>query len=107
MAVKKRLGGIGHVIGAQIADLCQAETRVTVLGHVQRGGQPSAQDRLLAAAFGVHAVELIAAGKFNRMVAWSTRQVIDVPLADAVKHSQQVEKRVDRWCARRAGWEFA
>jgi 6-phosphofructokinase len=89
---QKRLGGIGHVIGAQIAELCQAETRVTVLGHVQRGGQPSAQDRLLASAFGVHAVELIAAGKFNRMVAWSTRQVIDVPLADAVKHYQQVEK---------------
>jgi phosphofructokinase-like protein len=89
---QKRLGGIGHVLGAQIADLCRAETRVTVLGHVQRGGQPDAQDRLLASAFGVHAVELIAAGKFNRMVAWSTRQVIDVPLGDAVRHSQQVEK---------------
>ncbi len=89
---QKRLGGIGHVIGAQIAELCQAETRVTVLGHVQRGGQPSAQDRLIASAFGVHAVELIAAGKFNRMVAWSNRQVIDVPLAEAVKHYQKVEK---------------
>jgi 6-phosphofructokinase 1 len=90
---QKRLGGIGHVIGAQIADLCKAETRVTVLGHVQRGGQPSAQDRLLAAAFGVHAVELIKAGKFNRMVAWSNRQVIDVSIEDAIKHNQQVEKR--------------
>ena len=72
--------------------MLQAETRVTVLGHVQRGGQPSAQDRLIASAFGVHAVELIVAGKYNRMVAWSTRQVIDVPLSDAVKHSQVVEK---------------
>lgn len=90
---QKRLGGIGHVIGAQIADLCKAETRVTVLGHVQRGGQPSPQDRLLAAAFGVHAVELIMAGKFNRMVAWSNRQVIDVAIEDAIKHNQQVEKR--------------
>jgi 6-phosphofructokinase 1 len=89
---QKRMGGIGHVIGAQIAELCQAETRVTVLGHVQRGGQPSAQDRLLAAAFGVHAVDLIKAGKFNRMVAWSNRQVIDVAIDDAVKHNQQVEK---------------
>ena len=89
---QKRLGGIGHVIGAQISDLCKAETRVTVLGHVQRGGQPSAQDRLLAAAFGVHAVELIKAGKFNRMVAWSNRQVIDVSIEEAVKHNQQVEK---------------
>ncbi|HEU0117424.1 MAG TPA: ATP-dependent 6-phosphofructokinase, partial [Alphaproteobacteria bacterium] len=90
---QKRLGGIGHVIGAQIAELCKAETRVTVLGHVQRGGQPSAQDRLIAAAFGVHAVELIKMGKFNRMVAWSNRQVIDVSIDDAVKHNQQVEKQ--------------
>jgi ATP-dependent phosphofructokinase / diphosphate-dependent phosphofructokinase len=86
-----RLGGIGHVLGAQIAELCQAETRVTVLGHVQRGGQPSAQDRLIAAAFGVHAVELINAGKYGRMVAWANRQVVDVPIADVVKHSQRVE----------------
>jgi len=89
---QKRLGGIGHVIGAQIADLCKAETRVTVLGHVQRGGQPSAQDRLIASAFGVHAVNLIHAGKYNRMVAWSNRQVIDVSIEDAIKHNQQVEK---------------
>jgi 6-phosphofructokinase 1 len=45
-----------------------AETRYTVLGHVQRGGQPSAQDRLLASAFGVYAVDLVAQEKFNRMV---------------------------------------
>lgn len=88
---QKRLGGIGHVIGAQIAELCQAETRVTVLGHVQRGGQPSAQDRLMAAAFGVHAVDLIKENKFNRMVAWSKRGVMDVPIADVVAHNQQVD----------------
>lgn len=90
---QKRLGGIGHVIGAQISDLCRAETRVTVLGHVQRGGQPSANDRLIAAAFGVRAMDLIAAGKTNRMVAWSHRGVIDVALDDAVKHYQQVEEK--------------
>jgi len=88
---QKRLGGIGHVIGARIAEMCQAETRVTVLGHVQRGGQPSAQDRLMAAAFGVEAVELIKAGKSGRMVAWSNRGVIDVPIADAVRHPHKVE----------------
>lgn len=89
---QKRLGGIGHVIGEQISGLCQAEARVTVLGHVQRGGQPSAQDRLIASAFGVHAVNLIEEGKFNRMVGWSNRQVIDVPLLDAIRRYQQVEK---------------
>ena len=86
-----RFGGIGHYIGAEIATLCQAETRVTVLGHVQRGGQPSAQDRLLGSAFGVHAVELIREGRFDRMVAWSNRQVVDVPIAHAIAHYQQVD----------------
>jgi len=90
---QKRLGGIGHVIGAEIADLCQAETRVTVLGHVQRGGQPSAQDRLIASAFGVHAVDLIAAEKFDRMVAWSNRKVVNVAIADVIKNNQQVEPK--------------
>ena len=88
---QKRLGGIGHVIGAQIAELCQAETRVTVLGHVQRGGQPSSQDRVIAAAFGVHAIDLIKQGKSDRMVALSNRRVIDVAITDAIKQNQQVE----------------
>jgi len=87
---QKRLGGIGQLIGAQIAELCGAETRVTVLGHVQRGGAPSAQDRLLATAFGVHAVELILQGRFNRMVAWQNREVVDVAIADAIKTSHLV-----------------
>jgi 6-phosphofructokinase 1 len=68
-----------------------AETRVTVLGHIQRGGQPSARDRLLASAFGVHAVDLIAQGKFDRMVAWWHREVIDVPLAEAVSAPSTVD----------------
>jgi ATP-dependent phosphofructokinase / diphosphate-dependent phosphofructokinase len=89
---QKRLGGIGAHIAEQIADLCNAEARVTVLGHVQRGGQPSAQDRLLASAFGVHAIDLIKEGKQYRMVAWSNREVIDVSIADAIKHYQVVEK---------------
>ncbi len=89
---QKRLGGIGHILGEQIADACQAETRVTVLGHVQRGGQPIAQDRMLAAAFGVHAVSLIEQGKFDRMVGWQHRQVVDVPIAEAIKENHVVEK---------------
>ena len=88
---QQRLGGIGHYIGAEISNLCQAETRVTVLGHVQRGGQPSAQDRMLASAFGVHAVELIRTGQYDRMVAWSNRQVVDVPILDAINNYQVVD----------------
>ena len=77
-------GGVGQYFGTRIAKETGAETRVTVLGHVQRGGTPSARDRLFASAFGVHAVDLIAAGKFDRMVAWQSRGVTDVALADAI-----------------------
>jgi 6-phosphofructokinase 1 len=84
-------GGVGHVIGAELARLTGAETRVSVLGHVQRGGQPTPNDRLIASAFGVRAVDLIAEEKYDRMVAWQNRQVIDVPLAEAIKEPQLVD----------------
>lgn len=84
-------GGIGDYVGERIASATGAETRVTVLGHVQRGGNPGARDRLLASAFGVHAVELIAQGKFDHMVAWRDRQVVAVPIAEAIGRYQAVE----------------
>lgn len=87
----RRFGGIGHYLGELIAEATGAETRVTVLGHVQRGAPPSAQDRLIATAFGVAAVDLIAEGKFDRMVAWQNRQVVDVPIADAIARYQAVD----------------
>ena len=84
-------GGIGQYIGEQIAELTRAETRVTVLGHVQRGGTPSSRDRLMASIFGSHAVDLIAQGRFDRMVAWQNRRVIDVPIAEAIANYQAVD----------------
>lgn len=88
---QSRLGGIGHYLGKRIAEETGAQTRVTVLGHTQRGGSPTPQDRLFASAFGVHAVDLVAQGKFDRMVAWSNRDCIDVPLADVVAHPHDVD----------------
>lgn len=82
---KPRYGGIGHWLADELAVRTGWETRVTVLGHVQRGGTPSPRDRLIASAFGVRAVDLVAEGKFDRMVAWSNRRVIDVPLEGAVR----------------------
>lgn len=79
-----RYGGIGHEIGDEIAARTGAEVRVTVLGHVQRGGVPTPEDRLMASVFGVHAVDLIAEGKTGRMVAWVNRQVTDMPIEDAI-----------------------
>ena len=84
-------GGIGHYISERISEMTSAETRVTVLGHVQRGGMPEPGDRVIASAFGVEAVDLIAAGRFDRMVAWQNRRVVDVPIAEAIMHYQAVD----------------
>ncbi|MTJ80194.1 MAG: ATP-dependent 6-phosphofructokinase [Telmatospirillum sp.] len=86
-----RYGGIGHSLSEQLNSRVNAEVRVMVLGHLQRGGQPSMQDRLLASAFGVHAVDLVAKGKFNRMVAWQDRGVVDVPISKVVGGARHVE----------------
>ncbi|MFC0267488.1 ATP-dependent 6-phosphofructokinase [Kushneria aurantia] len=77
---QQRYGGIGHYLMDRISDMTGAETRVTILGHVQRGGTPSMHDRLLASAFGVNAVDLVARGEFGKMVAWQHRSVVAVPL---------------------------
>lgn len=81
---QKRYGGIGNYVGHLIAEATGAETRVTVLGHVQRGCPPGHNDRVLASAFGVAAVDLLAEGKSDRLVAWSNRRVIDIPIEDAI-----------------------
>lgn len=91
MEGRKRYGGIGHYMAERIAHEMNVETRVTVLGHVQRGGQPIASDRILASIFGVHAVDLIHQGKFDRMVTWKNQNVTDMPITDAVNHYQKVE----------------
>jgi len=88
---KARYGGVGQYLGDQIARHIRAETRVTVLGHVQRGGMPSPHDRIIASAFGVRAVDLVAAGKFDRMVAWHGQEVVDVPLAEVAGLSRAVD----------------
>ncbi len=86
-----RLGGIGQYIADKVAEKTGAETRVTVLGHIQRGGIASPLDRLVASAFGVKAVELIAAGQFDRMVIWQDRQVSSVPILEAIKTYRAVD----------------
>ena len=85
-----RLGGIGQYLSEEICDRQIAETRVTVLGHIQRGGIPSPLDRLIGSAFGVAAVDLIAEGKFDHLVTWQNRQVVSVPIADAISHYRAV-----------------
>ena len=87
-----RLGGIGTYIGDEIYKLTNSETRVTVLGHVQRGAQPTHRDRLIASAFGVYAVDLIAKDKFNRIVVWQNRGVTDIDLDSIAGQSKTISE---------------
>lgn len=87
-----RLGGIGQTLGELIEEKTGYETRVTVLGHIQRGGTPTAFDRVLGTRFGVKAVELIKDQKFGQMVSLQGRQIKDVPLGDAVGELKTVPK---------------
>jgi 6-phosphofructokinase 1 len=77
-----RLGGIGQALGREIEQRTGFETRVTTLGHVQRGGTPTATDRVLATRYGVKAAELAMAGEFGRMTALHGSEMTSVPLAD-------------------------
>ena len=85
-------GGVGHWLGARLTEITGAETRVTVLGHIQRGGTPVPYDRFLGSALGVHAVDVIAAGRFDRMVAWRNRDLTDVPLEEGIARYHAVDR---------------
>lgn len=86
-----RLGGIGERLGVEIEKRTGFETRVSVLGHIQRGGTPTAFDRILGTRFGVKAMELVINKKFGRMAALAGNKIIDVPLEDAVRELKTVD----------------
>jgi 6-phosphofructokinase 1 len=83
-----RLGGIGDVIAREIEERTGFETRTTVLGHLQRGGVPSAFDRVLATMFGVRAVELLEQGRTDLMVVWQASEIRSVPFAEALSETR-------------------
>jgi phosphofructokinase-like protein len=82
--------GVGDALARQIEERTGFETRVTVLGHVQRGGSPTARDRVLATRFGLEAADLAHAGRFGRMAALRGDQIVDVSLAEATAELKQV-----------------
>jgi ATP-dependent phosphofructokinase / diphosphate-dependent phosphofructokinase len=86
-----RGGSVGNLIGDGIALMAHKEVRVSVLGHIQRGGSPSPFDRILGTRFGVAAVDLVANGGFGRMVCLHNAQIECVSIADAVGHLRTVE----------------
>lgn len=86
----EQLGGIGQILGREIEKRMEVETRVTVLGHVQRGGSPTAYDRVLATRYGVHAVRELHQGNFGIMVALQGDHIVPVPITDAI-HQKSVD----------------
>ncbi len=86
-----RLGGIGEVLARKIEEMTGFETRVTVLGHIQRGGSASAFDRVLGTRFGAKAVDLVKRGFFGHMVALRGTEIVSVPIENAVGKLKTVD----------------
>ena len=91
---EERLGGIGLLVARQIEKITGIEARTSVLGYIQRGGTPSAFDRVLATRFGVYAVEMILADKFGRMAAISGNTLVDVPLDVACSGTKTLDPSI-------------
>ena len=81
----RRLGGISNLLAKEIENRTGFESRVTILGHVQRGGTPTAFDRVLATRFGMAAIDAVHEGAFGQMVALQGDRIVLVPLEDAVR----------------------
>ena len=102
-----RLSGIGQRVATELEAMTGSEARVTVLGHLQRGGKPSAFDRILATRYGVAAVHLAAKGEFNRMVSLQGQAITSVPLDREVTKVKKVPPAGELvQAARKVGVEF-
>jgi ATP-dependent phosphofructokinase / diphosphate-dependent phosphofructokinase len=86
------LGGVGEALAHDIEERTGYETRVTVLGHVQRGGTPTARDRVLATRYGLKAADLVLDGRFGQMAALHGDEIVDVSLAEATSELKRVPR---------------
>ncbi|HWP42500.1 MAG TPA: ATP-dependent 6-phosphofructokinase [Blastocatellia bacterium] len=87
---EEHLGGIGHFVGLQIEKRTGLPARVAVLGYIQRGGSPTAYDRVLAARMGVYAVEMVIRGEFGKMAALHGTKIVSVPLEEVADKRKPV-----------------
>ena len=85
------LGGIGNVVAAELERATAFDTRVTILGHVQRGGSPTAYDRVLSTRFGIGAIDAVHDGAFGTMVAMQGDRIVRVPLDDIAGRLKTVD----------------
>jgi phosphofructokinase-like protein len=86
-----RLGGIGVILEKEIEERTGFETRVTILGHIQRGGTPTAFDRVLATRFGIEAIDTVDDGDYGKMVALHGTNIVRVPIGEAVTELKTVD----------------
>ena len=86
-----RLGGIGNALAQEIEKRTGFETRSVVLGHIQRGGTPSAFDRVLATRYGLGAIDMVHRAEFGKMAALRGNKIVSVPLADAISSNRKVD----------------
>jgi ATP-dependent phosphofructokinase / diphosphate-dependent phosphofructokinase len=89
-----RLGGIGNLVTAEIERRTGFETRVTILGHMLRGGTPTAFDRVLGTRFGIEAIDAVHEGDFGKMVALQGTGIVRVPIEEGVRELKTVDRRV-------------
>jgi len=89
-----QLGGVGSILAREVESRLGLDTRVVVLGHIQRGGSPTAFDRILATRFGVAAMNLVHRGEFGKMVALQGNQIVAIPMAEATKGPRRVDEEL-------------
>jgi 6-phosphofructokinase 1 len=86
-----KLGGIGNILAREIEKRTGFEARSVVLGHIQRGGSPSAFDRVLATRYGIGAIDMVHRGEFGYMAALRSNKIVSIPLRDAIARNRTVD----------------
>ena len=89
-----RLGGIGQTLASEIEKRTGFESRSVVLGHIQRGGSPTAYDRVLATRYGLGAIDMVHRAEFGRMAALQGNKIISIPLAEAIATNRKVDREI-------------
>src|SRR5258708_37779526 len=89
-----KLGGIANILSREIEKRTGYETRAVVLGHIQRGGSPSACDRVLATRYGLGAIDMVHRGEFGKMAALRGNKIISIPLAEATAKNRTVDQEM-------------
>jgi 6-phosphofructokinase 1 len=88
------LSGIGLTLASEIEERTGFESRSVVLGHIQRGGSPTAYDRVLATRYGLGAIDMVHRGEFGQMAALRGNKIISIPLAEAIATNRKVDQEI-------------